>query len=346
MVSPRSIPALLLAGSLGLFGSSLPVFAQGAGSRTPRFGLPVQDDNYAVLLGQVKFSDGRPAAGATVRLVSSEGAVIGEQQTDPSGHFSFTSLHRERCTVEAWLSGYRTASRFVSNLEDSTGVVELTLAPVSSSAYARGSAPATVSVRELQVPEAARREYEKGLRSLSRKKTGDAQRHFEAAIKLDPKFSESYQQLGLLLAEQGLYPRADETLRQAIQIGGEDSSAYAYLGYAYQKSGKEREAEQAFRRSIKLSDTNWLAQMGLGQILLGHNQAQEALPHLVRAQQLHPGEPSIYLMVYNGLISLGRGPEALKELDDFLARFPDDPMAPRLRKVRQGLAQAVREARH
>lgn len=347
MSAPRLIPALLLAGFLGSFIVPLSLNAQGPPPRTSRFGLAEQDDNLAVLDGQVKFSDGNPAEAAVVQLVSSEGEVIAEQRTDPSGHFSFTSLQRGNYSVVASMIGYHSASSLVAYSDGYRRTIELTLVPDSGSAGANGSSSrSTVSVSELEVPEKALREYRKGIESLSRKKISEAQGHFEAAIQIDPQFNESYQQLGLLFAEQGQYPRAEETLQKAIQIDGKNSSTYAYLGYVYQRANQTGKAERAFRQSIGLSDANWLAQMGLGQILIGEKQPEKGLPHLFSAQKLHPGDPAIYLMIYNALISLDRGPEALTELDEFLARFPKDPMAPKLAKVRKGLAEAVREADH
>lgn len=344
MLFPRWTLALLLAGFLGVIVTPVSLYGQGPPSRSSRFGLAVQDNYYSVLNGQVRFDDGRPAAGALVRVLSDEGEVLGEEQTDTAGRFSFTSLQRGNDTVVASLAGYRTASRFVSYSEGSLGTIELTLVRDSSAAGGNSSALGTISVRDLQVPEKARREYEQGVRSLSRKKNEEARKHFETAIRIDPKFGDGYRQLGLLLAEQGEFPRAEKMLEKAIQINGKDSSAYGYLGYAYQKSDQLGEAEQAYQQSVRLSDANWLAQMGLGQVLVDEKRPTEALAHLRRAQQTHPQEPSIYLLVYNTLIFLDRGPDALRELDDFLARFPKDPVAPKLREVRKGLAQAVREA--
>jgi tetratricopeptide (TPR) repeat protein len=216
--------------------------------------------------------------------------------------------------------------------------------PDEEGGSAGGAKDYTISVGDLQVPGKARKEYRRGLDSLSHGKTADARKHFEKAIRIDPKFGESYEQLGLVYAEQGHYPEAEAALEKAVAIDNHDSAAFAYLGYVYQKAGEAAKAGEQFRRSIQLNDANWLSQMGLGQILLEKKQTAEALTHLRRAQQLHPQLPDIYLLVYNALIYLDRGPEALTELDKFLARFPNDPEAPQFRKVRKGLAKAVKEA--
>lgn len=340
MVSRLWIPALMLFVTAGLR-------AQNPPSRTGVFGIPAEDD-LAIVAGLVQYRDGRPAAGIAVELESDEGTTVGRQQTDPSGRFSFLGVRPGSYTVVASQSGFRTVDRVVraaGRLSESADVLVLTLIPLSPGAGTEASEPA-VSVRELRIPPKALQEYQKGVRSLQANKAAEAAGHFERAVRLDPSFVESYLRLGLIHAEQGRFSRADDEIHRAISLDPKNPAAFAALGYAYRKAAQPAKAETALRRAIALQPENWFAQLQLGDLLLGQKEPAAALPHLLRAQQLNPHLAQTYLLVYNTLISLGRGPEALKELDQFLAHFPNDPDAPRMRQVREGLARAVSQASH
>lgn len=341
MSSRLWIPALVLLATASLR-------AQGPPSRTGVFGIPAEDE-LAVVSGQVQYRDGRPAAGIAVELESDEGATVARQQTDASGNFSFLGVRPGGYTVLASQSGFRTAQRMVraaGRMGEAADALVLTLVPLAPDAAGAEAGQPVVSVRELQIPRKALAEYEKGVRSVRANRSAEAASHFERAVKIDPSFVEGFLRLGLIHAEQGDVSRADREINQAISLDPKNPDAYVALGYADQKAGDSAKAEAALRRAIVLQPDNWFAQMQLGDLLLSAKQPADALPHLLCAQQLRPQLAATYLLVYNALIFLGRGPEALKELDRYLARFPKDPDAAHLRGVREGLARAVSQASH
>ena len=55
--------------------------------------------------------------------------------------------------------------------------------------------------------------------------------------------------------------------------------------------------------------------------------------------------PGVYVLLYNDLVLLGRGEEALAKIDDFLVRFPNNPMAAEARDQRNRLAKSLDEKR-
>jgi tetratricopeptide (TPR) repeat protein len=325
--------------------SAASVRAQGPPSRTNVFGIPTEK-GLAIIQGRVEYGDGRPAAGVTVQLQTSEGTPAGIEPTNSSGEFSFTGIRPGTYTVMVWRAGYRTATRFVEARGRLAGAANTLVLTLVAEAKPGVAAESTISVQELRIPEKAQREYREGVASMAAGKRAEAASHFERAVKLYPRYAEGYIRLGLVHAEQSQYPRAKREIEKGIQLDPKNPDGYASLGYVYREAGQPAEAGTALRQAIALRESHWFAQMELGELLLEEKKPAQALPHLLRAHQLHPQLASIHLELYNALIFLDRGRAALAELDEFLAHFPNDPDAARLRQVRAGLARAVSEAPH
>ena len=82
---------------------------------------------------------------------------------------------------------------------------------------------------------------------------------FETAIRLNPEAGYSYLQLGLLLAWEGQYERAEEVCRRAVELqdqfisgnaGLQVVGANARLGYVYYLQGKYQEALREYERGL------------------------------------------------------------------------------------------------
>ena len=77
------------------------------------------------------------------------------------------------------------------SLADSKGRVSMTIDLQDALGEANVDRPASVSVRELAIPNGARREFEEAEKSLSRRDLPAAIAHLERAVEIAPKFWES-----------------------------------------------------------------------------------------------------------------------------------------------------------
>jgi tetratricopeptide (TPR) repeat protein len=199
----------------------------------------------------------------------------------------------------------------------------------------------TVSVRQLLIPKKAREEYQKAVESEAHGKTDEAVKHWKKSIKIYPQYAESYMQLSRIYADRGDFAGATAAAERAVAIDGKNTRSYTSLGYVYLKEKNIPKAKEAFEQAVRLSDADWFSQFWLGQILLVKKDPQAAYPHLLRASQLHPEMPDVYVLLYNDLLMLGRGKEALAQLDQFLKRFPGSPLAGKAREKRKALAKSL-----
>jgi tetratricopeptide (TPR) repeat protein len=202
----------------------------------------------------------------------------------------------------------------------------------------------SVSVRQLQVPEQAQREYEKGVAASGKRKMEEAIARFRKAIGLYPDYDEAYIQLSLAHLGQAAYADAQEVLTKAVAVNEKNASAYALLGVAYREQGRLPESTRAFEQSLGLQERSWFAHLELGETLVRMGQVEEAWPHAARAHELNPATPTTHLLLYKTLILRSENAQALTELDEFLRLYPQHPLAARAREKREALAKTVSQA--
>lgn len=279
-----------------------------------------------------------------VELRTAAGAVFETVYTDHSGHFTFDNVPTGNYLLVVRVPGFEPYQQPVRVGFHPLLNMVVALTPTKFGQPRGRAAPGSasvVSVRQLLIPEKARDEYRKAVKSVHKGETEEAIKHWKKAIRIYPKYAESYIQLSRVYADRGDYANATEFANSAIDIDGTNADPYVVLGFIYLKEKDDAKALKAFQKAVRLSDTNWFSQLWLGKLLLGQQAAQDAYPHLLRASELKPDVPAVHLVLYNDLLMLGRNQEALAELDKFLERFPESPMANQVREKRDSLAKSL-----
>ena len=90
-------------------------------------------------------------------------------------------------------------------------------------------------------------------RGNERKDNSEQQRLLEKAIRLDPKLSAAYLQLGILFAERGDLERAIAEYQKAVQGDPDLLEAHYRLGQAYRRMGQNEKAEHELQLHAELS---------------------------------------------------------------------------------------------
>lgn len=315
---------------LALLFSAAALFAQGG---DPYATGPIQ--------GEVHLPNGQPATNINLQIEpQGMGGVMDSTSTDSSGHFSFTGQRigpGGNYFITVNVEGYQPIHQLVMVTGPFT-YLDINLVPVAG---VRPSSESVISVKQLQLPPAALEEYNRGLQDMDEGKTTQAEEAFKKAIRIDPKFAASYLRLSAIYTDQNRFLDAAEAIGRAEAIDHDNSDNYAFLGYLYLKQKQPEKARQSLEKSIQMAPNRWFAQLELGRLLYDREDYAGALPHLELAHSLHPEVASVHLLLYDDLIRLKKREEALAELDDFVARFPNSQEAARMRVVRPALAAAV-----
>lgn len=134
---------------------------------------------------------------------------------------------------------------------------------------------------------------------------------YNKAIRISPQFTEALSNLGVALTDAGQIDIAIRTLRKAIQINIGYASAYYNLGDAYTKQKKYSEAITSFSKVVELEPHNPRAQFSLAGVLHLAGIPEEAVLRYQRAIELNPNYSEAYNNAGIVLNELSRHDEAI-----------------------------------
>jgi tetratricopeptide (TPR) repeat protein len=263
-----------------------------------------------------------PAAQIRVSLLTTTAdQPIQWASTDIRGRFTFSGVQPGRYLVQVSEKGYRNTRRAVQI--PSRGPVSLLVELDPTEVH--GASGASVSLRELQIPGNARKEFDRGAREIYKKKRPQGSLcHFRAAIDLYPAYDEAYIQLSGALYALARYDEARQVLQVAIETNPLNT--------------------RAFVLAIRLDDAHtWGAHVVLGNLLLEKNRIEDAYRHACRAHELQPHAPTVQVLLHKVCMRREEYEVALRELEEFLVLHPLDSWAPHVRQGRDRLRQLLQD---
>lgn len=279
----------------------------------PRF--KTADTNDAVIQGRVTLPSGFAAKRYVRITLKTAQSILSTLYTNENGEFQLRNLSQGTYYVQAEVQD-ESFEPVVTRVDLGRGlVVRLTLelgekkGPGASSRFASR----VVSVAELRqvVPQAAKKEYELGLKFVSKgdfvqaaahfaeainiypeylaarndlgaqylklKRIDEAEKHFQIVIERDPKNFNAKFNLGLVRIERKDYLDAISQLNQAIIIDSTRPVARLWLGVALLESGDLLNAEQELMKALVMGGSECVAaQYHLARIYLARGDTAEA----------------------------------------------------------------------
>ena len=272
------------------------------------------DTNNAVIEGRVILPSGF-AANRNVKItLRNSVSTLSTLYTNKQGEFHIINLSEGTYYVQAEVDD-RSFDPVTEKVPLGRGIVrKLTLELREKKTPFLSNPARVVSVAELRqvVPFAARKEYEQGLKLVSRGDIGQAAEHFQQAISLypeylaarndlgaqylklkrvdeaeklfqavldaDPKNFNAKFNLGLVRIERKDYLGAISELRQAIAIDSTRPVANLWLGFALLESGDHASAETALTKALVMGGGECVAaHYHLARIYLMRGDTVEAL---------------------------------------------------------------------
>jgi len=139
--------------------------------------------------------------------------------------------------------------------------------------------------------------YHLGGAFWNKRKTGEAISHFKMAIKINPDYAPTYNNLGIILGAEGKTEEEISYYKMAIQINPDFAKAHSNLGNALQKGKKNSEAISHYKMAIKINPDYANAHSNLGNALGKEGKFSEAISHHKMAIKINPD----YVPAYNNL---------------------------------------------
>lgn len=297
----------------------------------------------------------RPMADIYVELLDEFGVSIRRTRTEGSGRYSFVGLGDGRYKVKVLPYGtdYTEQVRDVSLLPLSA-VPGAGAESVQVDFYLRLRegvdagpfyAPASVFVQE--VPEEARRLYEKGLVELREKKEAEGFQSLRRSLEIFPDYYLALNRLGTEYAVRGnlesrYFEAASILLTKAVEVNPRSFSSNFGLGFSQYHLGRTDEAIESLRRAASIYNKSVNNHLWLGIALKRAGKLQQAEAALKRADELSDGKEADVHWQLAGLYGeQNRYREAAAELELFLKHKPNARDA---EKIRQLIAQLKEKA--
>lgn len=164
-----------------------------------------------------------------------------------------------------------------------------------------------------------------GMEYMQSGRLDDAQREFEAAIRIrDDAFTRI--NLASNYLRNNLADQAIAQYRRAIEITPDEASAHYGLGSALQSQKKTDEAEREYLEAVRLDPSHAMAWNNLGGLRLTQQRWTEAAQALDKAVELHPRFPEAWLNLALARREAGDKPAAIAAYESAFALITPDPL--------------------
>jgi len=282
-----------------------------------------------------------PIAGATLEISRSGSEAHAPVFSRMDGEFVFHGLQKGEYVISVKKNGFNSVSVTVSVMRTGAPEVTISLRRTAPGGVVGPGSP--ISAHQLQVPKKARAAYEKGRRLLEdENKPAESIPAFEKAVKEFPSYYEAYTELGIANYHLSKVPEAEASLKKAIELSdGKYLQPLYLLADLYNSQGKYQEAEPLARQAIALDDSAWNSFFALARSLVGLKRASEAETSALRARDLAPQNPQVYLVLANVHVLEQNYPAAVQDFDAYLKLVPNGQSSDAVRRTRDKLQKQV-----
>jgi superkiller protein 3 len=174
-------------------------------------------------------------------------------------------------------------------------------------------------------PEIAWAHFQLAYAYTALKRSDEARAEYERATTLDPKMSEAFLNLGILLSEKDP-AAAVAPLRRAVELLPAQSRPRFLLGLAQERSGDIPAATESYEAALHLEPRDVETVIHLGNLYVGLKRYADAESKFRAALELEPkSAPALFGLAQT--LDAQKKPEAADAYREYLAANPDNPAA-------------------
>jgi tetratricopeptide (TPR) repeat protein len=294
--------------------------------------------------GYIFFPSGRRAEGSIIVKLQSYNAGEITLIPDSSGAFTFTGLSPGNYTVVVQASDEYEIARenvyFDSDVNLSrVGGARVPQTPQRATVmvhlqlkYSAHAKPGVINAALAEVPEKARKLFEKGVEQSRAGEPSKAVDSLKDAVALYPNFPLAVNELGVQYLKLGQTNKAVETLKSAVKLNPDAYGPRLNLGVALVEAQQFAEAETQLREALKRNSALPTAHLYLGLCLLRTNKYDGAEKELLLAFQGSGNQLGLAQYYLGGIYwQKHEYPKAAAALEDYLRLTPNAHDADRVR---------------
>src|SRR5258708_7521194 len=172
-------------------------------------------------------------------------------------------------------------------------------------------------------PEVAFAHFQLGYAYTALKRSDEARPEYERAIALDPKMSEAYLNLGILLLDKQEYAAAVVPLNKAVELLPAQSRPRSLLAVAQDRSGDQEGAARSCEVVLHLDINDFTANHYVGELDRRRGKPAEAEMNFRHALEIRPDAPEALQGLARSLEAQNK-PEAADAYRKYLVAEPGD----------------------
>lgn len=281
------------------------------------------------------------STGIQVKLLQ-HGVTLGQKFTDDRGHAVFGPLAAGYYYVEASGIGIKTTSGTEFEISDGEGShferIRVQVVPAADSNPPAQTGAPTVSAAQLQIPENAAKEFEKGVDAFSIGDNKKAEASFNKAIEAYPAYANAYVNLGVLYMKTGRPEKAKQAFNKSVEVDKNFAPGYVNLARLSFADHQYAEAEATVSKALAVAPNNIDAIALLATCEFMNKENEKALADMRRLHAIsgHEAYSGLHLLAAQILIEENEREQAIDQYIAFLKESPNDL---RVAQVRKTLAQ-------
>jgi Tfp pilus assembly protein PilF len=288
----------------------------------------------------------QPPARAVVTLDGFTTTFNGSVLVAPNGQFEFKGLRAGTYTMIVGVPNRGEVRRTVEigpSTADAKNSVSFSLS-LDESLFEKQAARSqdTVTLRELEIPEKAKKAFEESQRQLARRNQKKAIECLQTAVRIAPGFSGAWNNLGTLFYKSAQYEKAEQSFRASLVASPGSFEPLVNLGGVLLTLHRPSEAYTFNLYSVLERPEDALAnsQMGMNYFALGRMDL--ARKYLNEARRIDPGHfSSPQLLLAEICERKGDHRGAARELEEHLRYHPDTPDRGRIEESIRKLKDAA-----
>jgi tetratricopeptide (TPR) repeat protein len=278
---------------------------------------------------RISYDNGRPAAPMLrVELLNPMFATVTEGITDGYGVariLGVTSGNYRLKITGPGIEDYTSNSFYIDPLDALN--IQMVTVRRTPEAIAAEHAGAPISAAELNIPEKARKQFERGQKLLTENNPTEAIKYFTRASTLYPQYAAAFDYTGMAIAPTSAV-EAKRYFQRAIEADKQYEPGYRHLAKSYMGEKQYGEAERLLTQATTLDPRSAETLFLLAYSLQKQEKHSAAIETVGRAHQLaHAEFATIHLVAGESYSRLGRIAEAVNEYNQYLLEAPLGPSA-------------------
>jgi hypothetical protein len=277
---------------------------------------------------------------ATVSLVSTSGAHIAEDLTNSDCEVYFVNVAPGSYHVTVSGTGIDNSDSGRFDL-DSRRRQDLDINITHTKEADHGAAGPLVAAVDLNIPEGARREFDKANQFVAKGNWQKAIERLNKAITIYPEYAEAYNNLGVVYGRLGDRTRNLEALQKAVSLNDHFAPAYLNLARMAIADRDLVQAESLLDKAVAIEPTNSQMLVLLANTELLNHHYDRALANCRKAHSGAQGPHAVAHYVAARVFEYENRPtDAVAELQTFLSEETPGPRANVARKEMTALQQS------